>query len=498
MLVCFLPLFLSVLFSIPAKAESTDYTKVMVNNIALTLNSPTMDNNGTLLVPAKELLESLGGSFSYDSGMMTGTARADGNELVIRLDDSVACFDGKYVQTPAPMKIVNNRFMLPAEFTASKLGAASAMSTTRKTLMIFQPKDGKLIYSIMSGDTLWIVSKLFGTTITSLRQLNNITGDMLYIGQKLVIRDFPAYTASMPAYTAGGATIFNGPGFDSSIAGYLGVSASITITGKTGDWYRVTTAKGNGYLFKTVVGMKQELSFPQQSGYFNSDIPVDTSMDTISYMEYTVVRGDCIWSLAQKFGIPDYELASANSLTAVSTLYPGNIIRIPVHNIAVKKTVGAQYGEVLDWFKEAQYVFPVGKTGKLTDIATGKSFTVRRTMGANHSDTETPTLQDTQAMKEVFGGSWNWSRRSFILTVGGRSFAVSVSGMPHAGVDGVPYLQTVDNRSDNYGTGPNYDAIAGNGMNGHFDLYFLNCLRHVDNRIDPSHQYGVMMAGGLQ
>jgi hypothetical protein len=41
-------------------------------------------------------------------------------------------------------------------------------------------------------------------------------------------------------------------------------------------------------------------------------------------------------------------------------------------------------------------------------------------MGANHSDTETLTTQDTQIMKDIFGGYWNWNRRPFILEVDGR------------------------------------------------------------------------------
>jgi peptidoglycan DL-endopeptidase CwlS len=48
------------------------------------------------------------------------------------------------------------------------------------------------------------------------------------------------------------------------------------------------------------------------------------------------------------------------------------------------------------------------------------------------------------------------------------------------------------------GYGPNYDRISGNGMDGHFDLYFLNCLRHKDNLMDSAHQYKVLTAAGLR
>ena len=70
--------------------------------------------------------------------------------------------------------------------------------------------------------------------------------------------------------------------------------------------------------------------------------------------------------------------------------------------------------------------------------------------------------------------------------------------MPHAGVDGQPFLQNVGSRSGDYGYGQNFDRISGNKMDGHFDMYFLNGLRHVDNQIDQEHQKMVSIAGGLQ
>lgn len=479
-------------------ADTLGDTKIMANNRMILFNGPLSNLNGVVLVPAKELIESLGGTFTYDVDTMTGTAKIGENELAFRLDDSVACFDGKLIQSPSPMKILNCRFMIPAQFTAGKLGAECHTDTRRNMLLVFQPSNGKLTYNIMPGDTLWFVSQLFGVSISSIKQLNGLTGDMIMIGRSLVIKNTTAFNTSLPAFTTAGATIRSGAGFDFSVVGYLGAASNLNVAGKNGDWYKVTTAKGNGYIYRTVIGMKQELSYGPGSSFFSGEIAIDTSMDSVSYTDYTVQKGDYIWALSQKYGIPDYELAAVNNLSVSSVLYPDQKIKIPIHSIPVKKTLDPQYGEVLDWFKEAQYVFPIGKSGKLIDIATGKSFMVKRTMGASHSDTETLSEQDSQIMKDIFGGSWNWARRPFILESDGRRFAVSISGMPHAGVDGVPYLQNVDNRSDNYGTGPNYDSIAGNGMDGHFDLYFLNSQRHVDNQIDPGHQYDILAAGGLR
>ncbi|MCX7746093.1 MAG: LysM peptidoglycan-binding domain-containing protein [Clostridia bacterium] len=481
-----------------AFADMDGSTGIFVNNQPVSSNVSNSIEAGVVMTPAKELITALGGSFSYQSTNFTATVRLGENELVFRLDNSIVKWNGKYVQAPAPLKIINYRLMLPAAFAVQKLGAESYMNLSKNMLMIFQPVNGKLVYQVMPGDSLWIISRLFSTSITSIKTMNGLTTDMLYIGQKLQIKEMIPDKIAWPAQVTGSATLRSGPGFNYSPLGYIQAWSNITVTGKNGDWYSVMTSKGNGYIYYSLVSVKQELTdTAQNSRFFYNSIPVDTSKNTVTYNSYTVQKGDNIWNLSQRYGIPDFELAQANNRTSTTMLYPGQVIKIPVHYIAPKVKLNDKSGELLDWFKEAQYIITTGKTGKFIDMETGKSFMAKRTMGASHADVETLTLQDTQTMKEIFGG-WFWKTRAFILEVDGRRFAVSVSGMPHAGIDGVPYLQNVDNRSGNYGYGPNYDSIAGNGMDGHFDVYTLNGLRHKDGKIDHTHQYSVLTAGGFE
>ncbi|MGI5920278.1 MAG: LysM peptidoglycan-binding domain-containing protein [Syntrophomonadaceae bacterium] len=42
-------------------------------------------------------------------------------------------------------------------------------------------------YIVQSGDTLWQISLRYGTTVARLKELNNLTSDMLWVGQKLVV-----------------------------------------------------------------------------------------------------------------------------------------------------------------------------------------------------------------------------------------------------------------------------------------------------------------------
>ncbi len=53
-----------------------------------------------------------------------------------------------------------------------------------------------IIYTVVAGDTLWKISQQFGTTIDEIKTLNNLTNDMLLVGQILKIS--PSATVTPP------------------------------------------------------------------------------------------------------------------------------------------------------------------------------------------------------------------------------------------------------------------------------------------------------------
>ncbi|MDP4090297.1 MAG: hypothetical protein Q8930_13625 [Bacillota bacterium] len=149
--------------------------------------------------------------------------------------------------------------------------------------------------------------------------------------------------------------------------------------------------------------------------------------------------------------------------------------------------------EMLDWWKSARDVFPIGSVVTVKDVYTGKTFKIKRTMGANHADCEALTLEDTKIIKSIWGG-FSWDVRPVHIYINGRILAASMAGQPHAGVDSAPAYAVVDNRSEGYGRGENLDTIKGNGMDGHFDVHFLNSTHHFDGKLDSRHQAAVKVA----
>jgi hypothetical protein len=98
----------------------------------------------------------------------------------------------------------------------------------------------------------------------------------------------------------------------------------------------------------------------------------------------------------------------------------------------------------------------------------------RRTIGANHADSETVSVNDTNIAKSIWGG-FSWTPRAVIVEVDGRKLAGSKSFMPH-----------------------DVQYITNNGITGHFDVYFGNSTRHKDGKTDASHQLQIERAAGVR
>ena len=317
-------------------------------------------------------------------------------------------------------------------------------------------------YTVVAGDTVWSISSRFGISVSSLRSANNLTSDNLSIGQTLTIPAAGVTPAPAPAPTP--LVQEERKTFTYSVRSGDSLSVIAKQFGISIDSIRTANS-----LTSDILQIGQALTIPD-----GLNPPAQTANNTITYTTHTITSGDNIWDLSVRYGIPQAELLRVNNLTTSSKLTIGQKLKIPVHNIAVEEVVSDRHGEFLDWWTEAQYIFSIGKTAKVTDFATGKSFSIKRTIGANHADSETITTNDSNIAKSIWGG-FSWTPRAVILEIDGRKIAASMSFMPHE-----------------------REYIANNGITGHFDVYFGNSTRHVDGKADAKHQAQVEKAAGLR
>ena len=132
-------------------------------------------------------------------------------------------------------------------------------------------------------------------------------------------------------------------------------------------------------------------------------------------------------------------------------------------------TVGQ--AEMLEW-SVVRDIIPRNTPITIIDVHTGLSYQVISFSHGSHADVFPVTPEDTEIMRQVFGGRWTWTPRPILVVVGERTFAASMSGMPHGG-----------------------GGNRGNNMNGHVCIHFLGSRTHNGNRShERDHQNAVRAA----
>jgi len=149
-------------------------------------------------------------------------------------------------------------------------------------------------YKVKSGDTLWSIARKNGISVDELKKANNLTSNSLSIGQLLYIPQEETETIETEVYTVKkGDTLYG-------IAQKFNLSVD-------------ELKKLNGLTNNTLsIGQKLKISS------FEKD--TDTT--------YTVLKGDTLYGIANKFGVSVNNLKDINNLVS-NTLSIGQVLKIP-------------------------------------------------------------------------------------------------------------------------------------------------------------------------
>ena len=192
---------------------------------------------------------------------------------------------------------------------------------------------GGSTYTVSVGDTLWAISRKFGVTITQLKSWNNLSSDMIYVGQKLSIQTGTGNTAVTPTPSTPG--VSNNP--TTSNAQTYTVVAGDSVWkiahqfGISMDTLRSLNNIQNNFIYPgqvlkiriissnnvTTPTPESTPSIPTGS-QTSTQTPTNQTSDTI----YTVKSGDSLWAIANKHGLSVSQLKSINHLTS-DIIYPG-------------------------------------------------------------------------------------------------------------------------------------------------------------------------------
>ncbi len=138
--------------------------------------------------------------------------------------------------------------------------------------------------------------------------------------------------------------------------------------------------------------------------------------------------------------------------------------------------------EKIDWNTGGiQELWPRGANVKVYDVYTGLVWWAHRWAGGLHVDAEPLTAADTATLCKIYGvssasqitESTHWQRRPCLITIGTRTFACSLYGVPH---------------------NPDGNTIKDNNFNGQLCIHFTNSKVHKSGKVDSKHEEAIQYA----
>ncbi len=148
-------------------------------------------------------------------------------------------------------------------------------------------------YTVVSGDSLYQIARRYNTTVQAIKNYNNLTSDVLQIGQVLLIPTDNTSTY-IDYIVERGDTLYQ-------IARRYGTS--------------IDTLRSLNNLTTDVLQIGQVLKIPTTAG--------------TNYITYTVVSGDSLYQIARRYNTTVQALQELNNLTT-TVLQIGQTLKIPI------------------------------------------------------------------------------------------------------------------------------------------------------------------------
>jgi len=323
--------------------------------------------------------------------------------------------------------------------------AADFRTTSGVNLRSGPSTDANVVRTVDSGSTVEMLQH--DPAEWSRVRINGTTG---YIRS-----DFLALPSGTTANfrTTAGVNLRSSPSTDADVLRAVNYGAIVEVLSHDPDgWSRAMINGTTGYIRSDFLAFVGQSAAPAASAPAPAPAPVAQSQ-TSSIFRTTV-------------GV-NFRNAPSTDAGIIRVLNAGTTVEVLTHNqngwsnvrqngtvgyiMSEFLTEGAGGGgnvEFLEW-STARNIVRNGVPMRVVDVRTGISFYLQSFSIGGHADVEPLTQADTDAIFQSRNGVWAWAPRPVWVTIGNRTIAAALNGMPHGG-----------------------STISGNGMNGHLCLHF--------------------------
>ncbi len=213
-----------------------------------------------------------------------------GNTYIVQKGDSLYSIARKFNTTVDELKNLNN-------LTSDILNIGQILRIPNENLT----EDKTDIYVVKPGDSLYSIANKFNTTVDELKRLNNLTSNLLNVNQVLKI---PSSSQNLP--------------FEDTTTTYIV---------KAGDNLYSIARKFNTTVdeLKRLNNLTSDILNIGQVLKVNGSEPSEANSDTVKYI---VQKGDSLYSIAKRYNVTVDAIKSLNNLTS-NTLSIGQELQIP-------------------------------------------------------------------------------------------------------------------------------------------------------------------------
>ncbi|MFC5465679.1 LysM peptidoglycan-binding domain-containing protein [Lederbergia graminis] len=185
-------------------------------------------------------------------------------------------------------------------------------------------------YIVIPGDSLSVIAKKFNTTVDTIKTLNNLKSDTIFVGQKLIVQQQPVTPAPPPEPEVMPPNVE-----EQRPTSYIVVAGdSLSVIAKKFNTTVEEIKALNNLTSNTIfVGQKLVLQEPvvEQVPTPEPEVTIPTEQQQATPETYTVVAGDSLYIIANKFKTTIQDLKTANNLTS-DAIFIGQQLIIPSIN----------------------------------------------------------------------------------------------------------------------------------------------------------------------
>jgi len=246
------------------------------------------------------------------------------------------------------------------------------------------------MHIVNKGETLWSIAQKYNLSVDLILDTNNIANsELISIGQEMKI---PSHKNAITETNIVKQAVINenNSNNNSSISNNISPPENaepIAYTIKAGDnLWNISRKYGvsvevmfsvNNIKEKDLLSLGQKIEIPAIGGGVSSS----NQKQEATIITYTVVKGDTLWSISQRYDVKMNSIISTNNLKEISRLSIGQKLKLPITNMDIAKAEGydqdAEAEEIIYYVKKGESLWSISReyNVKLESIIAANSIT---------------------------------------------------------------------------------------------------------------------------